>query len=161
VSGPWLRPVTADDAATLADLHAQSFDAPWDAAAMVEVLAGFGAAGLIAGWGAAAEGLLLLRAVAGEAEVLTLAVAPRARRRGLARALVQAGADLADAAGASSLWLEVAVDNAAALGLYRSLGFSEAGRRPGYYARPGGAVDALVMRRPLNSGPASDYVRAS
>jgi ribosomal-protein-alanine N-acetyltransferase len=48
--------------------------------------------------------------------------------------------------------LEVAVDNAAALRLYRRAGFAEAGRRRGYYERPGGRVDALVLTRVLH-GP--------
>jgi Acetyltransferases len=54
-----------------------------------------------------------------------------------------------EASGAQSLFLEVAEDNAAALGLYRSLGFVEVGRRPGYYdARSGGGKEkqALVLR---------------
>ena len=47
---------------------------------------------------------------------------------------------------AKRLYLEVAEDNAAAAALYQSLGFSESGRRKGYYERPQGpAVDALVL----------------
>ena len=92
--------------------------------------------------------------MAGEAEVLTLAVDPAQRRRGVARALLERGADWAADHGAEMLWLEVAADNAAARGLYAAAGFQEAGRRRGYYGRTGGAVDALVMRRGLNTGPA-------
>jgi ribosomal-protein-alanine N-acetyltransferase len=52
----------------------------------------------------------------------------------------------AAAQGATRLFLEVADDNAAALALYARAGFSEAGRRPGYYARPdGGRQDALIL----------------
>ncbi len=93
---------------------------------------------------------LLGRAVAGEAEILTLAVAPESRRLGLGRKLVarflyQARLRLADRA-----FLEVAADNAAALALYDSAGFRAEGRRAGYYATPDGArIDAVVMTRDL------------
>jgi ribosomal-protein-alanine N-acetyltransferase len=97
-------------------------------------------------------GLVLMRAIAGEAEVLTLAVHPAHRRHGLGRAVLQAGLDLAAAAAAEAVFLEVAADNAAALALYRVAGFEAVGRRAGYYARAAGAgMDALVLRRTLNS----------
>ena len=155
-ASPWLRPVdAAADAALLAELHAEGFEAPWPAEAMAAVLLGPGVSGLLAGDGVAADAMLLLRAVAGEAEVLTLAVRVAARGRGLGAALLAAGARLAQAAGAEVLWLEVAQDNPAALALYRRAGFEPAGRRPRYYARPDGvAVDALLMRRPLNTSVA-------
>jgi ribosomal-protein-alanine N-acetyltransferase len=44
------------------------------------------------------------------------------------------------------LFLEVAADNAAALRLYKGLGFAAVGRRKAYYRRPGGQpVDAVVL----------------
>ena len=61
----------------------------------------------------------------------------------------------ARAFGAAVIWLEVAVDNAAAISLYQGLGFEAAGRRNHYYARDGGAaVDALIMRHVLNTATA-------
>ena len=154
-AAPWLRPADAADAALLAELHAEGFDSPWPAEAMAAVLLGPGVSGLLAGEAGAADAMLLLRTVAGEAEVLTLAVRVTARGRGLGATLLAAGARLAQAAGAEVLWLEVAQDNPAALALYRRAGFEPAGRRPRYYARPDGvAVDALLMRRPLNTSVA-------
>jgi ribosomal-protein-alanine N-acetyltransferase len=97
-------------------------------------------------------GFIVVRAVAGEAEVLTLAVHPDARRQGLGRALVQSAAVAARAVGAEVFWLEVAIDNESAIALYAGAGFQAAGKRPGYYGRKGGErIDALVMRRLLNS----------
>ena len=104
--------------------------------------------------GSPPSGFVLARAVAGEGEILTLAVHPTVRRRGVALALVHAAAGLAQAMGAESLWLEVAQDNAAALALYAAAGFEEVGRRSGYYPRAEGAVDALSLRCRLNSAPA-------
>jgi ribosomal-protein-alanine N-acetyltransferase len=52
--------------------------------------------------------------------------------------------------GVRHVFLEVAASNTAALGLYRDMGFLEAGRRPGYYRRKHGTEDALIMRRELS-----------
>lgn len=87
--------------------------------------------------------------VTDEAHVLGVSVAPSSRRRGIARTLMAAVSDSARAMGARSLTLEVAVDNEAALGLYRSLGFEVEGIRTGYY--PGG-IDAVVMTGPIDGG---------
>jgi ribosomal-protein-alanine N-acetyltransferase len=96
------------------------------------------------------DGFILIRVVLDEAEILTLAVRPEARRRGLGRGLVEAGGHLARSQGAERLYLEVAEDNDAARGLYVSAGFVEVGRRPGYYGRQDGpAVAALLFARNL------------
>lgn len=60
-------------------------------------------------------------------------------------------------AGAEACFLEVAADNAAALALYKAAGFQTAGLRPRYYKRAGGEIDALVMRRDLNSADSAPY----
>lgn len=152
---PWLRPVAPSDLDALAEIHAQGFDQPWPVEALRATLEGPHVSGLVAGASDHAAGFILLRTVAGEAEILTLAVRPANRRRGVAAALVEAAAGVALAQGGEVLWLEVAEDNAAAIALYGRAGFTLAGRRPRYYPRPGSAsVDALLMRRPLNSGPA-------
>ena len=137
--------MTADD---LAALHARCFTTPrpWDAAAFAGFLDDPLAFVLVEGdaW------FILGRAVAGEAELLTLAVAPEARRRGLGRKLVARFLYQARLRGAETAFLEVAADNAAAIGLYARAGFAQTGVRRGYYRRPeGAAVDALTMARPL------------
>lgn len=127
--------------ARLATLHAEAFAAPWDATAFEGLLGQPGVFTL-----ELPDGFILLRAVADEAEILTLAVRPTAWRRGLGAQLVGEGAVAAAAMGATRLFLEVADDNTAALGLYTRAGFTEAGRRPGYYARPDGRRrDALIL----------------
>ena len=109
-------------------------------------------------WLAEDEGFILYRAIAGEAEILTLAVAPDARRRGVARALVETAMAAAAAAGTTSAFLEVAESNAAAIALYQSAGFAEVGRRPGYLRphgprRRGRAGPAARPRFPPDAGP--------
>ncbi|MFZ4604619.1 MAG: ribosomal protein S18-alanine N-acetyltransferase [Caulobacter sp.] len=138
------RKVLHDDARKLAVLHAAAFERPWDEAAFEALLVTFNVFGLMLD----GQGFILCRAVADEAEILTLAVAPLVRRNGAGRALVEAAADLARARGADSLFLEVAATNAAALALYASTAFEAAGLRRAYYAD---GADALVMRRTLNT----------
>lgn len=145
-----LRFATPDDAGALAVLHASAFDQPWPAEDILRLMTIMGGFAILAEEGAA-QGFVLARAIAGEAEILTLAVAPAGRRRGLGRALVEAAAAESQRRGAGTLFLEVADDNVAALALYRAAGFERAGLRRAYYARPGARrADALVLRRPLN-----------
>jgi ribosomal-protein-alanine N-acetyltransferase len=93
--------------------------------------------------------------VAGEAELLTVAVAPEARGRGLAQRLVSRFLYQARLRGAEVAFLEVAEDNAPARLVYSRAGFTETGRRRGYYRTSDGrAVDALVMQRVLTDAAA-------
>ena len=135
------RSVPGELAQALATLHAEAFDAPWPVSAFTDLL---GQAGVVLeGEG---DGFILIRAVADEAEILTLAVRPSARRQGLGGRLVKAASRRAVELGASRMFLEVAEDNAPARGLYEALGFEAAGRRPRYYPRAEGpAVDALLL----------------
>lgn len=144
-----VRAVGAEDAARLAELHATSFDPPWTAEDLRELLRAPDALALCA----EDDGFILVRSVLDEAEVLTLAVRPAARRRGLGRALVEAAADRLALHGVGELRLEVATDNPDAQALYAACGFRPTGRRKGYYARGAGApaVDAVTLTRRLNS----------
>ena len=128
-------------AQALADLHGEAFAAPWPASAFADLL---DQAGVVLEGGN--DGFILIRTVADEAEILTLAVRPAGRRQGLGARLVRAATDRARAAGATRMFLEVAEDNAPARALYDALGFAAAGRRPRYYARADGpAADALLL----------------
>lgn len=131
----------------MAALHAASFTTPrpWTAAEFERLLADPAVFAETA-----PEGFALGRSAAGEAELLTLAVAPKARRCGTGRALLSAIERSAQDRGATACFLEVAADNGAALGLYRAAGYAEAGRRPAYFRRPDGTrCDAIVLRRAL------------
>lgn len=130
------------DPADLARLHAAAFrrPRPWSAAEFAALLAR--PETLLA---VAPQGFALARAVADEAELLTLAVAPEARRCGLGARLLAQVLEAAAARGATALFLEVGTDNAAARALYARAGFAEAGRRRGYHD----GSDALILRRAL------------
>lgn len=74
------------------------------------------------------------RVIADEAELIEIAVAARARRRGIARRLVEHLVTDARRQRVSAVHLEVRADNTAARALYAACGFVEAGRRRRYYA---------------------------
>ena len=94
-------------------------------------------------------GFVLLRAAAGEAELLKIAVDASARGRGIGRALLRAGLAELGRVGCRTVFLEVRPSNAAALRLYLEHGFVQVGRRPAYYRDP--EEDALVMRLELKT----------
>lgn len=133
--------------AAMAALHAAAFpdSRPWspeEIAGLIEAPGGFAVT--------AAQGFALGRAIAGEAELITIAVAPAARREGTGRGLLVAFEAEARARGAACVFLEVADNNAAALALYIGAGWTETGRRHAYYKRAGrAAVDALTLAKRL------------
>ncbi|WP_022702632.1 GNAT family N-acetyltransferase [Pseudorhodobacter ferrugineus] len=134
----------------LSALHHSAFTTPrpWSAAEVAALLSGTGVF-----WHGDANGFVMGRSVAGEAEILTLAVAPNQRRKGLARTLMQQFEAHACETGADTAFLEVAENNAAAAALYLSLGYAQVGRRRGYFETPQGHhIDALVMSKLLHPG---------
>ncbi len=141
--------MNADD---LAVLHALCFTLPppWSAASFRESLADPKTFLLIPPAPDSRHGFLLGRVVADEAELLTLAIAPRMRLHGLARGLVQDFLTTSAARGAATAFLEAAASNAPARALYTRAGFQEAGLRKRYYRAPDGVTDdAIVMTRAL------------
>ena len=152
-----MRLIRATDAEceAMAHAHALAFDKPWRADEFEDLLEGEGIYGYLADDADEALGVILCRMAAGEVEVLTVGVAPHARRRGVALALMLAALDVARQAGTVAAFLEVAVDNDAAITLYAAMGFTRAGLRKAYYDRgPAGTTDALVMRLDLTLGAA-------
>lgn len=151
MSDPGFRLLAAVDAERAASIHAAAFavleERPWTAAEIATLLASPGVIGLFVQRERKEIGFALLRVVADEAELLTIAVDPSMHRRGAGRALLKHAIGAASGAGAARLFLEVGEDNIGALALYRSIGFGRVGRRKGYYrrtTRP--AADAIVMR---------------
>lgn len=136
-----------------AALHETSFATPWSDDEFAKLLEQPGVAGLL--WqDAAPTGFILIRAVADEAEILTLAVAPPHRRQGIGGLLLEEASEMLRAGGTRRLFLEVAADNPAARALYTSYGFLVTGRRSAYYDRgPAPRVDAIVMTLELQPRP--------
>ena len=113
---PNFTPNLTSDAAAMAAIHATSFDRPWTEIEFEELLAG--------GAFAVAEpgGFIMVRVAADEAEVLTLAVEPERRRQGIGLALIRSACHEAERHGAEAIFLEVALDNEAALKVREAAG---------------------------------------
>lgn len=145
-----LQSVGPAEAPLLAALHGECFDLPWSAADFASLLAAPGAAAHLASNGTEPLGFLLTRRAADEAEIITTATRPFARRRGVAAALLAVAMRELAGAGITRLFLEVAAGNDGARAFYRAQGFTEVGQRRGYYERDAGArEDAIVMVRKI------------
>lgn len=133
-------------ATLLAHIHARAFPPThrWDAQAMQALLDMPGVSVVMAAGDA--PGFIMIRTLLDEAEILTFAVDPAWQRCGIGRDLLARGMRQAGKAGAQSLFLEVAMDNAPAMALYHASGFVQVGVRRNYY--PDG-MDACVMRRDI------------
>jgi ribosomal-protein-alanine N-acetyltransferase len=145
-----------DHCRAVADLHAQRFPRAWGDGEFLSLLLQPNTFGFAA-WQtntlifkSPLNGFVLAREVAGEAEILTIAVGEKVGRFGLGWRLMQAAIREAKNRGGEAMFLEVDDGNAPALGLYRKLGFEKAGERPAYYTDDQGRrTSALVMRRDL------------
>jgi len=143
-----LQAVGPAHAKVLAAIHREAFARPWDEDSLRRTLSHPTARSILALVAEEPQGFVLSWRVGTDAEILTLAVRPCARRLGLGRRLTEAAVEAARDGGAERLLLEVAEDNGPARALYFACGFSEFGRRRGYYAD--GKVDALVLARDLS-----------
>ncbi len=154
---PWtirahVAEIGRDEADALAEIHAAAFSRTWSAEEFAALLADRGVFALgvrrssLMG-GRRLAGFVLVRMAADEAEILTIGVHPRDRRRGYGRMLMDEALRRLYRAGIVSCFLEVDRDNAAAVSLYRKLGYVVAGERKNYYGSGSpGAGTALVMR---------------
>ena len=137
-----LRPMTEADVPAVTALEQRAFTEPWSAETLAaevaradrRYLVAVAADGSVAGYGG-------LKVGGSDAHVLTLAVAPERRGRGLGTRLLLGLIDAALAAGVRHLTLEVRVSNAEARALYRRFGFEPAGIHQCYYPNE----DALIM----------------
>ena len=147
---PTLSEAGPRDAAALAELHAASFQRGWSDGEFERLLIERNVVAHRAMMGRTLAGFILSRMAAGEAEILSVAVASPRRGRGLARALLHLHMRRLAGLGVRAMFLEVDEDNAPARRLYERAGFREVGRRPGYYQQANGsAATALVLRRDL------------
>lgn len=137
----------AADAAALATVHQQSFPEPWDENVFGYLLTLPSSLAMVERCGNGIAGFVLCRFVADESEVLTFAVSPTLRRRGIGFRLMAAALEEIRGRGGRRIFLEVAEDAPAALALYERFDFYPVGRRRRYYTRGVvDAVDAVVMR---------------
>jgi ribosomal-protein-alanine acetyltransferase len=142
-----IRPLTEKDLLWLLPMDEASFPEPWSLTTWEDELDGRLSHYIAveqAGQPVAYGGFWL---VAGEAQVMRLAVTPEKRGQKLGLFLVNAMLQEAKKLQATEMTLEVRAGNLPALGTYRHLGFAPNGRRPHYYTDNG--EDAILMRREL------------
>ena len=145
-----IEPIETKDLSAIASLHAVCFEDAWRLPLLRRIFSVPGTFGLSLRQDNEIVGFVMCRSSGGEAEILSLGVAPAARRSGIAHALMEATIILAVKRSLGALFLEVAEDNEAARRLYEVLHFHQVGRRPAYYRRRDGpSVDALTLRRQL------------
>ena len=138
LTGAWRRlpfriaPLEAGHARDVARLHGEGgFSRGWETNECAALLAErrMTADGVFQGGTGQLSGFILMRCVADEAEVLSIVIAPSSRRQGQAKALLAASLERLAQKGLRSVFLEVAEDNSAAIGLYRALDFRQVGQR--------------------------------
>jgi ribosomal-protein-alanine N-acetyltransferase len=150
-SSPDIRAVSPNHARLLTAIHAAGFgDAAWSLAQMQGSLALKTTKGWAAFENGQPVGFILAQILPDQAEILTLAVHPDARRRGIGERLLQKLMELTQGDGNARVFLEVAADNYAAGGLYEKLGFRQFGTRPDYYKRGAARIDAILYERVLS-----------
>ena len=145
-AAPTLSEARPSDAAAISALHTASFQRGWGEDEVYRLLIEKTVVAHRAMSGKTMIGFILSRLAAGEAEILSIAIAPRQRGRGFARPLLDLHLRRLAGLGARTVFLEVDERNAAARALYRRAGFYDVGRRPGYYQT---GASALVLRRDL------------
>lgn len=154
-SPPIVEDAILADAEALADIHATAFRHGWPAAEIEALIASANVRALVARTAGPMGrrqpiGFVIARIAADEAEVLTIAVDPRQRGKGVGRALMEEAMRRLYYERVRSVFLEVDEGNGPALALYRRLGYVKVGQRGNYYrADEGTGANALVMRADL------------
>ena len=144
--------MTLDDLEEVLAIERVSFQTPWSRTAFrYELTQNRVARSLVVRVGRDLAGYLCLWEIGHQVHITNLAVDPRFRRRGVARALLGQTMEDARRHGVELLFLEVRPTNVEALALYESFGFRVIGRRKGYYFDTG--EDALVMEARLSAEP--------
>lgn len=147
-----LRPLTKADLPACAAIHTQSFEKGWNTQTLSEYFPPHGLAyGALEG--DKLMGFILMGAVSDQTDIITIAVLPELRGRGIGKRLVACAEQEAAALGADLIFLEVAEDNDDAIALYKGAGYQPIGRRKNYYRRAAGRVSAVTMRKTFSLSP--------
>ncbi|MFD1198169.1 ribosomal protein S18-alanine N-acetyltransferase [Brucella gallinifaecis] len=147
-----VEPLDVHDSAEIQRIHALSFHHGWSSDDFRSLIAQDNVFGFVARPDRQPDkacGFVLARLVAGEAEILTIAVSDNVRKQGVGRALMDAVLRYLYQERAETLFLEVDESNVAALALYRRIGFNKVGDRPAYYETENGRSSAFILRRDL------------
>ena len=147
-----IRKMESKDVAALTNMEQQCFTDPWSEKMMADLLdsswdevwvleeseSGDGTENLV--------GYINYRFIAGEGELMRIAVLPSMRGRGYSRKLMDVMVKAAAENGVSDITLEVRAGNAPAIGLYKSYGFVSEAVRKGDYDNPTEDADIMWLR---------------
>lgn len=131
--------------AQIANLEKVCFSDPWSANSISSELGNPLSLWIVAMDGERLAGYVGSQSVMGWADMMNIAVHPDYRRMGVAENLIDQLIFRLKENDVTCLTLEVRVSNTPAISLYKKLGFSQVGRRPGYYHNP--KEDALILRK--------------
>lgn len=137
--------MTADHVPQVAALEQECFADPWSQQSVASELDNPLSLWLVWVEDDKVLGYVGSQTVMDETDMMNVAVAPAARRRGIARKLIETLMQQLQQQGSHCLSLEVRVSNTPAIALYERLGFREVGRRPNYYRHP--KEDGLILRK--------------
>lgn len=137
------RAMTPADVPFISRLEEETFSMPWSPASFLQMIEREDARYYVAEEDGRLLGGCGLLMIAGEGSISNVAVAPQARKRGVGTGLLRHLISKGDQEGLTAYTLEVRVSNAAAIGLYRKLGFVSEGIRPNFYEKP--TEDAMIM----------------
>ena len=137
-----LRPLRIEDLDTALSIEEQCYTHPWSRRQFVDQMENPLSAIDLVWVGKEIAGYVVSWLIAGELEILNVAVAPAWRRRGIAAWMLTKLLRRASDQGMTKAFLEVRSGNSAAISLYQQFGFRVIGRRRGYYAD---GEDALLM----------------
>ena len=140
-----IRTMTAAEVSQVARLEKICFPDPWSERSVASELDNALSLWLVAMVGEQLAGYVGSQTVMGETDMMNIAVDPDHRRKGIAKALVEALVAELKARESHCLTLEVRSSNEPAKALYEKLGFLQVGLRKNYYRNP--KEDALIMRK--------------
>lgn len=138
-----IRTMTLQDIPRVAAMEKMIFPDPWSEKVYEETLRLPETEYVIAQSGEMIAGAAGVRNIVGTGEITNVMVLPEYRRQGIGRMMMEEVLNRGRALGADEFTLEVRAGNAAAIGLYESLGFVSEGVRPRFYRNP--VEDALIM----------------
>jgi len=120
-------------AKVLADIHNKCFDVGWAESEFIRFLEASGILVFVAEERDVFCGMILVKTVLDEAEIITMGVLPDYCGKGIGTALLMRMIEVVKQRGAHKVFLEVLDKNIAAQGLYKKIGFMEVGVRENYY----------------------------
>jgi ribosomal-protein-alanine acetyltransferase len=143
-----VRPIERGDAEAILGIQAESPEIAQWSRASYERLAEEQMAGWVAEVNESISGFITVRQLAGDIEILNLAVRRDARRQGVGVLLLDTVASQGKESHVKKIYIEVRASNEGARKFYARHGFRETGRRPRYYSDP--VEDALLLELALD-----------